>query len=74
MSTLYVMLRDKLKFIKTRIKQYYNKYRLEGPYLERGDKVYLILRNLYISRLSRKLDFKKVRLFRIDEQVSSNNY
>jgi len=68
------MLRDKLEFIKTRMKQHYDKHRLKGPYLERGDKVYLISRNLYISRLSRKLDFKKVRLFRIDERVSSNNY
>jgi hypothetical protein len=73
-SVLYTMLKDKLEFIRTRIKQYYDKYRLEGPRLERGDKVYLILRNLRISRLSRKLDFKKVRLFRIDERVSNNNY
>jgi len=36
------MLRDKLEFIRTRIKQYYDKHRLEGPRLERGDKVYLI--------------------------------
>jgi len=42
MSTLYIMLRDELEFIKTRMKQYYDKYRLEGPRLERGDKVYLI--------------------------------
>ena len=74
MSALYAMLKDKLEFVRTRIKQYYDKHRLEGPRLERGDKVYLISRNLYISRLSRKLDFKKVRLFRIDERVSSNNY
>jgi hypothetical protein len=68
------MLRDKLEFIKTRMKQYYDKHRLKGPRLERGDKVYLTLRNLHISRPSRKLDFKKIRPFRIDEQVSSNNY
>ena len=41
-SVLYTMLRDKLEFIRTRIKQYYDKHRLEGPRLERGDKVYLI--------------------------------
>jgi len=68
------MLRDKLEFIRTRIKQYYNKHRLKGPRLERGDKVYLILRNLYTNRLSRKLDFKKIRLFKVDKRVSSNNY
>ena len=29
-SVLYTMLKDKLEFIRTRIKQYYNKHRLEG--------------------------------------------
>jgi hypothetical protein len=42
-SILYIMLKDELEFVRTRIKQYYNKYRLKGPCLERGDKVYLIL-------------------------------
>jgi hypothetical protein len=67
MSTLYAMLKDELEFVRIRMKQYYDKYRLEGPCLGRGDKVYLILRNLRISRPSRKLDFKKIGLFRIDE-------
>jgi hypothetical protein len=39
---LYIILKDELEFVRTRIKQYYDKYRLEGPRLERGDKVYLI--------------------------------
>jgi hypothetical protein len=68
------MLKDKLEFVRTRIKQHYDKRRLEGPRLERGDKVYLISRNLCTSRLNRKLDFKKIRPFRIDERVSSSNY
>ncbi len=42
MSTVYAMLKEELEFVRTRIKQYYDKYRLEGPCLERGDKVYLI--------------------------------
>jgi hypothetical protein len=73
-STLYTMLKDKLEFIRTRIKQHYDKHRLEGPRLERGDKVYLISRNLRTSRLSKKLDFKKIRPFRIDERISNDNY
>ncbi len=36
------MLKEELEFVKTKIKRYYNKYRLKGPCLERGDKVYLI--------------------------------
>ncbi len=42
MSTFYVMLKEELEFVRTRMKQYYDKYRLEGPRLEKGDKVYLI--------------------------------
>jgi hypothetical protein len=56
------------------MKQYYDKYRLEGPRLERGDKVYLISQNLYIERPSKKLDFKKIGLFKVDKQVLTSNY
>ena len=68
------MLKEELEFVRLRIKLYYDKYRLEGPRLERGDKVYLILQNLYTKRLSKKLDFRKIRLFKVDEQISDNNY
>ncbi len=73
-STLYIMLKEELEFVKTRIKRYYNKHRLEGPCLEKGDKVYLISRNLRIKRLSKKLDFKKIGLFKVKERISDNNY
>ncbi len=74
MSTLYVMLKKELEFIRTRMKRYYNKYRLEGPRLERRDKVYLISRNLRTKRPSKKLDVKKIRLFKVKERISDNNY
>ena len=74
MYTFYAMLKEELEFVRLRIKQYYDKHRLEGPRLRRRDKVYLILRNLYIKRLNKKLDFKKVRLFKVDKQISDNNY
>ncbi len=73
-STLYAMLKEELEFVRTRMKRYYNKYRLEGLCLEREDKVYLISRNLYIKRLSKKLDFKKIGLFKVEERISDNNY
>ena len=68
------MLRDELEFVRGRIKEYYDKYRLEGPRLERGDKVYLILRNIRTNRPSKKLDFKKIRPFKVNKRVSDNNY
>ena len=45
-NALYMLLKEELEFVRTRIKKYYDKNRLEGPCLERGDKVYLIFRNL----------------------------
>ena len=74
MYTLYAMLKEELEFVRLRIKQYYDKHKLKGPRLERRDKVYLILRNLRTKRLSKKLDFKKVRLFKVDKQISDNNF
>ena len=74
MYTLYAMLKEELEFIRLRMKLYYDKHRLEGLRLERGDKVYLILRNLRTKRLSKKLDFRKVGPFKVDERISDNNY
>ena len=73
-SALYVILRDELEFVRGRIKEHYDKYRLEGPYLEREDKVYLISYNIRTNRLSKKLDFKKIRPFKVDKRISDNNY
>jgi hypothetical protein len=64
------MSKEELKFVYYRIKEYYNKFWLEGPYLVRGDKVYLISRNLRIKRLNKKLDFKKLRPFKINKCIS----
>ena len=73
-GALYAILRDELEFVRGRIKEHYNKYRLKGPRLERGDKVYLILCNIRTNRPSKKLDFKKIGLFKVDKQISDNNY
>jgi hypothetical protein len=74
MSLLYTIFKEELKFVRYRIKKYYDKSRFEGPRLVRGDKVYLISRNLYTKRLNKKLDFKKLGPFKIDEYISELNY
>ncbi len=74
MHALYTVLKEELEFVRQRIKQHYDKYKLEGPRLERRDKVYLISRNLRTNRLSKKLDFKKIRPFKVDERISTSNY
>ena len=72
--TLYEILRKELEFVIERIKEYYNQYRLEGPCLKRGDKVYLLIRNLRTKQPSKKLDFKKLGPFVIKEKISTSNY
>ena len=74
MSALHAMLREELEFVRQRMKLYYDKHRLEGLYLERGDKVYLISRNLRTTRPNKKLDFKKIGPFKVEERISTSNY
>jgi hypothetical protein len=74
MHALHVMLKEELEFVRLRMKRYYDKHRLEGPRLERGGKVYLVSRNLRTKRPSRKLDFKKIGPFKIEERISTSNY
>jgi flagellin-specific chaperone FliS len=51
-----------------------NKRRKLGPQLKKGDKVYLLIKNLRSKRLSKKLDYIKVRLFLIKEVKGAINY
>ena len=74
MSSLYTILKKELEFVRTRIKRFYDKNRLEGPRLEEGGKVYLISGNLRIKQPNRKLDFRKTEPFRISKQILENNY
>jgi hypothetical protein len=68
------MLKEIFEFVKERMRTYYDKYKVEGPPFKEGDKVFLLIRNLYIKRLSKKLDFKKIGLFKIKKKVLILNY
>ncbi|EAQ88715.1 hypothetical protein CHGG_05334 [Chaetomium globosum CBS 148.51] len=57
MSPLHAMLKEELEFLRTRMKKFYDRNRLEGPRLEEGGRVYLISRNL----------------FKVDKRISENN-
>ena len=74
MYALYAVLKEELEFIRQCMKRYYDKHRLEGLRLEKGDKVYLTSRNFRTNRLSKKLDFKKIRPFKVDKRISISNY
>jgi hypothetical protein len=48
---------------------YVNRSRLAGSRLRRGDLVYLLRRNIKTTRLSDKLDLKKIGLFRVKRNI-----
>ena len=51
-----------------------NKKRLKGPTFERGDKVYLLTKNLKSKQPSSKLDHVRIKPFEVEKQTSKVNY
>jgi hypothetical protein len=74
LKALHQELRQELAFTQGRMAQYYNQKRLKGPTFERGDKVYLIRKNIKTKRPSDKLDHKKLGPFEVTKRVSDSNY
>jgi len=54
--------------------KYYDQRRKDAPILKKGDKVYLLRRNIKTKRPSNKLDFTKLGPFKIMEKISPVNY
>jgi anaerobic ribonucleoside-triphosphate reductase len=65
MKNLYKELLQDIKFIINKSLIYYNKKRLRGPTLLEGDLVYLLRKNIKTKRLSSKLDYTKLGLFKV---------
>ena len=57
-----------------RLVKYYNSKRLKGLTFKRGDKVYLLCQNLKTKQPSRKLNYVKIRPFKIKEVIGLVNY
>jgi hypothetical protein len=53
---------------------YYNRKRQIGPDFEKGEKVYLLHRNIKTKQLSTKLDHQKLGSFEIEEQLGPVGY
>jgi hypothetical protein len=53
---------------------YYNKGYSVRPMLKKGDKVYLLRKNIKTLRLSDKLDNKKIGPYEIDEAIRTINF
>ncbi len=71
---LYDRFKNELLFVKDRMTKYYNIKKMKRPSFEKGDKMYLLYKNIIIKRSSDKLDFKKFRLFIIIRKILENNY
>ena len=55
------------------MKKYINFKKIKGSILKKN-KVYLLYRNIKTTRLSNKLDFIKLRFFRIEKVLEFINY
>ena len=66
---LYRNLHKLAKLVQECIKRYYNQKVFKGPDLKKGDKVYLLTKIFKSKRLSKKLDYIKIELFKIISKV-----
>jgi hypothetical protein len=53
---------------------YYNKSKFKRPRFKKGDLVYLLRRNIKITRLSNKFDYKKFGPFKVKRNIKNISY
>ena len=63
-----------MKLVLKYIKKYYNLKVFKGPDLKRGDKVWLLYKNILSRQLSKKLNYVKLKLFEIKKKIIEINY
>ncbi len=71
---LYNKLKNELSFVKDRITKYYNIKRMKKLSFDKGNKTYLLRKNIIIKQPNDKLDFKKLRSFIIIYKIFKHNY
>ena len=54
--------------------KYYNQKRLKGLTFSRKSIVYLVIKNIIIKQLSKKLDYKYIGLYKVIKKILKNNY
>jgi hypothetical protein len=74
LKSLHQELATDIRFLSQRSASYYNKGRSMGPTLKKGDRVYLIRKNIKTARPSDKLDHKKLGPFKISEVKGPVNF
>lgn len=71
---LHLQMARDIEFLNLRMKMHYDKRHQEGPDLKKGEKVYLLRRNIKTKRPSMKLDHLKLGPFTIEEKRGPVNY
>ena len=71
---LYRNLYKSVKLVQEYIKRYYNQKVSKGLNLKKGDKVYLLTKNFKSKRLSKKLNYIKMGLFKIINKITEVLY
>ena len=74
MTKVYNTLKDNIRTMQQRVAEARFKDSKTAPQLEKGDKVYLLTKNLRTQKPSRKLDAVKVGPFLIKDQKGPVNY
>ena len=74
LRSLYEELSAELAFLAERMAKFANKGRSKGPDFKERGTAYLLRRNIKTRRLSDKLDFKKLRPFKIKKKLGLVTY
>jgi len=74
MSQLHDTLQAEMTEAQLRYKEYYDAGRKPDPNLQSGDMVWLLQRNIRTTRPSKKLDYKKIRPFKILAKIGESAY
>ena len=69
LKELYTLLQAELEWIAERSAAQANKKRFKGPDLREGGMIYLLRRNIKTKRLNDKLDYTKLRPFKIEKKL-----
>ena len=71
---LYKELSTDIEFLLHYLVFYHNKYHAETSMLKKRDKVYLLQKNIEITRSSNKLDHVKIRSFKIIRNIKEVSF
>ena len=74
LKTIHKQLTQDIKYVNTKSMIYYNQRHADAHTYERGEKVYLLQKNIKTKQPSQKLNHLKIRPFTVEERTGPVNY